>query len=97
MTEKAGRGDRQDRLGDHRFNHQVGQSIQLVLIQLDDGPVALDEPGELFFVEIIGPVVRVGPAAYDGELQHCVSQISDGRSDAGGIEIEQSGYFISGK
>jgi len=78
VAEEAGCGDWQDRLGYHCFNHQVRQCIQLVFIQLDDTSIALDELGEFVFVEIVGPFVGIGPAADDGELQHCVGQVGYG-------------------
>ena len=97
MPEETGRGDGQDRLGDHRFDHQIDQCIQFVLVQLDDTAIALDELGELVFVEIVGPFVRIRPASDDGELQHGVGQVGDSGGDPDRIEVEQCGDFSFGK
>jgi len=97
VSEEAGRRDGHYRFGDHRFNHQVGQCVQLVPVQFDYAAIALDELVEFVLVEIVGPVGGVRPAADDGELQHAVGKVGNGRGDPDGVEIEHCGDFAFGK
>lgn len=97
VAKKASRGDGQDGFGNHRLDHQIDQGIELVFVQLDDTAVALDKLVELVFVEIIGPFVGIGPAANDGELQHGIGQVGDGRGNVDRIEIEQGRDFVFGE
>ena len=59
--------------------------------------VAGQELKQLVLVEIIGPVGGIGAAAYDGELQHAVGQVDNGRSDTDRIEVEHYGHLVPGK
>ncbi len=102
VAEEAGSGDWQNRLGDHRLDHQIDQGLQLIFIQegrFSNRPffVAVKELQEFVLVEIIWPVGGIRPAADNGELQHAVGKIDYGGGDPDRIEIEHDGDLVFGK
>jgi len=72
VSEESGGGDGQDGLGDHGFDHEVDEAVELSLAQAGNAAVAVEEGEESLAIEMVGPVGGIGAVADDGELEHAV-------------------------
>lgn len=93
MAEEAGGGNRQDRFGEHGFNHQVHQAVTLALTEPDDLAVAVQELEDAVAVEVSRPLGRVRPVRHYRELEHAIGQVRGRRRDADGVKIHH-GYDL---